>query len=273
MLDGIARLAADEDASAAVEMAVLLPVYLLLLAGLLTTGHLVLVRQGVVMATRYRAWEPLNARPRASADDLSRAFFPIFHNDTGDKSGGVFASPPVVRRDWRATQRDLAFAGDGATRVGRAPNLMQRPQLGQLALALLNNDARGDRPTIRTSQAVGMFPYRAKWVPTFGIGSLVSTPSCRASVLLPSLAERAGHVDRRQEHPIERYGMPGRSFQPSQNRYNSPTAPLGDVPVFPTITDTGGLGRPPGIWDPDYRLGGGPNPFPTEWGFVQTIAR
>ena len=51
-----------EDATATVELAILLPVYMMLFVGLLTIGHLVLIRQKVVEAVRFQAWLPGDTR-------------------------------------------------------------------------------------------------------------------------------------------------------------------------------------------------------------------
>src|SRR5207244_129212 len=63
--------------SSTVELAILMPVYMILTVGLITVGQLVLARQQVAMAVRYQAWLPGSDTPFKEKGDaaIGRSFF------------------------------------------------------------------------------------------------------------------------------------------------------------------------------------------------------
>lgn len=68
----------DEGGSAAVEFIVLIPVYVLMLAGLFSMAQVMHVRQQVVAAARFEAWNAGKGRVQEkSADSIREAFFGI----------------------------------------------------------------------------------------------------------------------------------------------------------------------------------------------------
>ena len=93
-----------ENASATVELAMLMPVYLLLVVALLTIGQLVLVRQGMILGARNVAWRPAGGSvPAAESNSaITNSFIPL-----GNPSGyGSFTSTP--------TTADVKFAAGGS---------------------------------------------------------------------------------------------------------------------------------------------------------------
>lgn len=75
------RLIFEEDAQAMAEFVVLLPVYLLLFVVMIYMGHLMIIRQQVVEASRWYAWSPPNsawASPNASPVEVNNTFFGRF---------------------------------------------------------------------------------------------------------------------------------------------------------------------------------------------------
>src|SRR5579871_150617 len=121
-----------EDASATVELAVLLPVYLLLTFALLTIGELVLVRQGTVLAARYRAWLPGKALGDST---VTRSFFGKL------AARGSFLSSDAATTDVTWSEADLALDGTARARTpGPDP---ESAVARKLALAVLGDSANG----------------------------------------------------------------------------------------------------------------------------------
>lgn len=68
------RLRATERGASMAEMAVLAPVYVLIVVGLLFVGDMVLAQQQCVVAARYLAWKP-NAKVRGTTGSVQQQFF------------------------------------------------------------------------------------------------------------------------------------------------------------------------------------------------------
>jgi hypothetical protein len=267
MLSRVWKVAADDDASAAVEFVVLLPIYLLLLVSMLTVGHLVLVRQQVTLAARFRAGEPLVGSTRFADPDISASFFPIFDRKT---TGGTFQTLASSRGTaWTASENDLTPQGAELDRVRGTGQQMSNPnrmEARRVGSAILNNSGAGDGTSLLAwSDCTVGFTYHAAWIPQAWSSSQSYALRARAETLLPNASsggreiQRRGHQSGHQDHPITDYRADQsetRGFDPAamNNRYTSPT----DMP----IVDLGG--DPPGIWSTDYRLNGN---VAAEWAF------
>jgi hypothetical protein len=68
------RLIMEEDAQAMAELVVLLPLYLVLFVSMIYLGHLLIIRQQVVEASRWYAW----ATPSSLRLSVNNTFFPRF---------------------------------------------------------------------------------------------------------------------------------------------------------------------------------------------------
>jgi hypothetical protein len=267
VLSRVWKVATDDDASAAVEFVVLIPVYLLLLVSMLTIGHLVLVRQQVTLAARFRAGEPLVGNTRFADPDVSASFFPIFDRKP---TGGTFQTLAASRgMPWTVSEGDLAPQGAEIDRIRGTGQQMSNPdrmEARRVGSAILNDSGAGDGTSLLAwSDCTVGFTYRAAWIPQGWTPSGDYSLRARAETLLPNASgggreiHRRGHRSGQQEHPITDYRADQsetRGFDPAQinNRYSSPT----DMP----IVDLGG--DPPGVWSTGYRLNG--NVF-AEWAF------
>jgi hypothetical protein len=243
-----------EDASATVELAILVPVYLLLTVMLLTIGQLVIVRQEVVLGARYKAWLP----GKAKGDDfITRSFFGKL------ASYGRFESKDIANEPITFGESDLALDARAKARITGDQSGLEGATARLLALAAMNDQVSPSRHLARSS-TTGTFAYSAPWLP------YAVTP--RATSLVYSRVQPAerkvyrgpgGGPDAVPDHvPIEDYLVdPSTEFSISKdNRYFPPTAPDPNNPneagmsLDPPMSSSG-VGDP-GIWNTGFRLGG-----------------
>lgn len=264
-----------EDATATVELAILLPVYAMLFVGLLTIGHLVLIRQKIVEAVRFQAWLPGDARTNNNGG-VTNNFFATYQ---------PFSNGPGYAQ---LTKTIGPFTFDDAglfQGVYQSFNATQAQR--QLAIDVLN-DAPNNGGTARhlyTSHVEGKYTYRPDWVSAF-LNAVGSEPKTMCTVLVrASYQQGQGVAPERKvlrfdgaskpwevsDHdPIEDYlyphggnADPGFPISIEQNnahdRFYTPGAP-DDTQTEQGMTLDPGLpdsGNPdPGIWNTGYRLGG-----------------
>jgi hypothetical protein len=262
-----------QNASATVEMAILLPVYMLMTVAVLSVGHLVLIRQKVVEAVRFQAWLP--GDPLASDQKMNSN---LFQNFTASANGSYSGSRTRAGVDFS----DSFYQGCYQNIPGASARATQ------LAIAVLN-----DNPAVRVqgrrhlfeSRATGSFTYKPVWLPSFlGVGQVSpntqcivylrsSDPQAERKVLDYDSNSNAPYIIR-DRNPIEDYvannSYPG--FQISiegnganeQNRFFTSGAKDArqDEQAIRYLDPQGGInpdfGSPEeaGLWNRQYRLGG-----------------
>jgi hypothetical protein len=266
------RLGGDEDASAAVEFIVLIPVYLLLIAGLYTFVNLAQIRQQLVQANRFQVWSANDPAALSGFDPQygGKAFFgpyegvfkPTRSNDDDDANKKTLASGMVSVADLRFQGGEGAVAKVAATREARS-----------LAMDALNNSRREgnndvDDPPHLWVEAQASYRYTGLKV----LGMPEITQSTRGAVLLARNATRREFSDGDKEHPVLAWRVdnddsgPGsetgkaRYFDPSQDA-NMPINPTFDTRL--PLNDGNGdefaddQGRPnSGVWSIIARIRG-----------------
>ncbi|MBX3471295.1 MAG: pilus assembly protein [Planctomycetes bacterium] len=217
----------DEGGSAAVEFIVLIPVYIVLLAGLFTMSQVMHVRQQVVAAARFEAWNlDANRGTEHGPDAIRDAFF-------GVRSGTWSCEP-------RSEDLPLELAGAGRGR-----------DLGNLVLANKVEGANEQaKPPLRRVLVDGIFEWTGL---SFLTGARIAI-STRSAVVLMTDHKRPMFQDGMQsEHP-----MVGATALNNLRQRRDAFDPAGDSnpylsPVFGTFRDGG---SDPGIWSREARLGG-----------------
>jgi hypothetical protein len=259
-----------EEASATVELALLLPVYILLFIGVFSIGQLVVIRQEVVLAVRYQAW--LGTTPAAqSKSSMDQSFFRGF--TPYSKGVGYTQTTPPNPTDVKLDQGIYASAYTNPT--GASPGAMQ------LAKDVLNDKA--GKAHLKSCKVSGKFHYQPEWMGAF-LGSAMSEPATDCSVYV-----RVANAERKvldmsktdpqavtNRNPIEDYTTPN-SFQISQdlaaaqtNRFFSPgtvvinqganTGTDGMADDNKTLTPAIDPGKNPNLWGNDFRIAWD-NPF------------
>lgn len=145
------RLIFEEDAQAMAEFVVLLPVYLILFVTMIYMGHLMIIRQQVVEASRWYAWSPPNSAwgsPNASPIEVNSTFFGRFVRGRMNAIGRATAS---VQRDTNIPEIATGLQGQrGSTEAKR------------LAQDLLMN-TQGNGTNIEKRTARVEFRYNFPW--------------------------------------------------------------------------------------------------------------
>ncbi len=283
-----------EDASAAVEFAVLIPVYLLLVVALITVGSAVMVRQQVILGTRYCAWlrgtGEFKAQPVAA---VSRTLFKPFEGQSPTKfkcsplaAGSGF---PGDMKPMYFDQGDIDAATKGSATGSDSPRDRVKDPDGStkgmdektaqgLAVAVLNDQSaeNPNGPHLQWSGMQGSFQYAPSWMPKFIPGATSATAKANTIVLF-----RRENVERKtykvgdDRHPIEdfKYGNAFPISTDEKTRFYSPGAPDPNHPYEQgyslqpgPIPDTGS--GDPGLWDVRYRLGGS---VQAEWQFYKQM--
>lgn len=267
-----------QEATATVEMAILLPVYMLMFVGVLTIGHLVLIRQKIVEAVRFQAWLPDDTKTSNNAQ-ITDNFFATFQTFS---NGAGYTQLNKTRNPWRFNDQGIYQGCYDGTNPSAAAK--------QLAIDVLNDNPTngGTRQHLEHSHVEGKFTYKPEWMMTF-INASITEPKSMCSVLIrttyqqgQTAAERkvlrfdgATHPWEVRDHdPIEDYlyprgaGTPNPGFvisieyQGSHDRFYTPGAPDDtlDEQGMSYQAPSGGIpdtGAPdPGIWNTGYRLGG-----------------
>ncbi|MEZ0229478.1 MAG: TadE family protein [Planctomycetota bacterium] len=270
-----------QEATATVELAILLPVYMLIFVGVMTIGHLVLIRQKVVEAVRFQAWAPNYARTQNNTQ-ITDNFFATYQPFS---AGGGYTSTkqkqPYKLNDSRFAQCFDAFPGATAQQKEFAKKVLNdEPQL---------NAQTADHLSIVTVE--GRFSYQPDWMQAFLRTALVE-PRSGCTVLHRTFnegqrpAERKSMIVRPQgsgsqlnpweignRNPIEDYAVSANRFEIStetentilqngaHNRFYTPGAKDNTVDetnfVYQYQNGIPTEGNPePGLWNPSYRLGG-----------------
>ncbi len=195
-----------EDGSAMAEVAVLLPVYLVMSASVIIFGRLVLARQQVVEAARYVSWSRSGTRAIPQQQRTRALFFDRFPD------AAVTITP--TETPFRFNQQQLS----DAVAERRIPNTNFQQDELQLGTRVLNNEGGGGswlrRVAVRleVSYAIGDF--------LVGRNQIATGASTQAVAIVRSDTERptfAGGDGRPAggRHPIEAYFDDG-TFPASQ---------------------------------------------------------
>lgn len=218
----------DEGGSAAVEFIVLVPVYIVMLAGLFSMGQVMHVRQQVVAAARFEAWNAGKGRVQEKgADSIREAFFGI---DVGQWEARITREEDV----------DLTVQGGG-----RAATIATKVLQNEVA----NPNETPTRP-LRRVQVEGDYRYQGLSFLT-GREMVIGTWT---AVILTNDHKRPIYEDGQDHEHVMLSSQLGRS--------SSEFDPLGTGaganpilnPVFGQFPDAA---TDPGIWNTGARLGGG----------------
>jgi hypothetical protein len=180
------------------EFVVLIPLYLVLIFGLIYLGNLALCKQQVVEAARFQGWQ---ARGIASSNSagLKDKFFGRF---SGEASINPRVKPYRFSSD--KVREDLNGAGVRGSREGK--NITR----------LLNNMDRG---WLQESQVTIKFTYRPTFFTLAGLAPKQEMSSDHA-IILRGTEERPTYRDRSHRHPIEELtDAAGASFHPGEDPY------------------------------------------------------
>ena len=260
-----------EEGAATVELALLLPVYLLLFVAVFSIGQLVVIRQEVVLAVRYQAW--LGTTPAAqSKSSMDSSFFKGF--TPYSKGVGYTQTTPPSPKNVKLDQG--IYASAFTSPAGASSGAMQ------LAKDVLN-DTAGGKAHLQSCKVSGKFHYQPEWMGAF-LGSVMSEPATDCSVYV-----RVDKVERKvldlsgtdpqavtDRNPIEDYTTPN-SFQISKdlaaaqtNRFFSPgtvvinrganTGTDGKADDNKTLTPPIDPNQKPNLWDNGFRIAWD-NPF------------
>lgn len=90
-IPSLKELVFGEEAQAMAEMVILLPVYLMLMVSMIYLGHIMLVRQQVLEATRWFAWQE---RQNSDPGSVNSKFFPRFSVEKHVKGKGAGRASP-----------------------------------------------------------------------------------------------------------------------------------------------------------------------------------
>ncbi len=163
-LSTLRSLAADEEASAAVEFIVLIPVYLLLMTALWMFTNLAMVRQGLVQASRFHVW---------SVSDPNN-YTNFMNGDSFFSGQGEWETEPTRTREPVSLWAGEVMTGD----------LLGDEAHDHIAAHVLNN---GGDPAFW--KVTGTLTYKYTGLTVFGLGDILQTT--QSGVLLPRLANRA----------------------------------------------------------------------------------
>jgi hypothetical protein len=173
-----------QDGTSTVELALLLPVYMLLFVGVLTVGQLVLARQEVVLAVRYQAWLPNDSNAQLPAT-INNNFFPSLIPYGSGFTQTFKGTQPV----------DFMNAGSASNALLKLPDFPSCFQSQgasnnedvSLAEAVMNDTVSGTRH-LELSAVTGQFSYSPAWVSPFLLGAATTLPttSCAVYVRTPS---------------------------------------------------------------------------------------
>lgn len=235
----------DEGGSAAVEFIVLVPVYIVLLAGLFSMGQVMQVRQQVVAAARYEAWNHKPGGSAAGPAAIQKAFFGM--------NVGTWSS--------NATEADVPLAL-GSSAGGGGGGISE--QLGQ---AVLENKVTSSNGTAKHPLRLVKVDADYRWDGlSFLTGRTLSIGTWTAVILTtdhqrPIFDERSGeeHVmvaGRVNGSPLARF----QGFDPLGK--GSASNPFMN-PVFKQFRESS---TDPGIWNKDVRITGQPNDIQGEHG-------
>lgn len=206
----------DEEGSAAVEFIILIPVYMLLMAGMFMLSQVMLIRQQLVGAARYEAWSGQDVPDEA----LKEPFFP----------GGKGTYSCSVTRSEKTTDREK-LGGSGNAK--------------EIAGQLLDNELGEGRPIVFSVAEEATFAYGGLLV-----GAREISVTTQSATYLMAPHTRPEHVEGRQDHFIERTeGAPSQAPSSEGRRYFSPV--FGQF-----RGGFGGAGGDPGLWSRNARIGG-----------------
>jgi len=224
-----------EEASAAVEFVVLIPVYLMLLVGLFMMGNLLMARQALVAAVRFQAWSPKDPSSLSGFADNGKAFFGPYPGRFTPQ--GRRQSPVTLARG-RADRQQLQLTGDESSRISSGGLQGLSDNARAIAADALNNG--NDAPFLLT-EVEASFTYD-------GVRLLATPPisqTASAAVLLPRKHTRKEYEP--GSHPLTEWG------QPPYDPFSSDALPLS--PLFGRyFIDAGGADK--GIWNREGRIGG-----------------
>jgi hypothetical protein len=252
-----------EEASATVELAILLPVYMILFVAVLTIGHMVLIKQELVLAVRYQAWLPNDSQAQ-NTGSINNSFFPDFTN-----YGGAYTSGGRVLQDLDLSQE---YSNELNTAMGQMSGANGGDAL-QLATKVLNDDpqqnGQGQRH-LQKSAVMGQFTYNPDWLGPF-LAQQLHQPTASCTVytrksgperkFLSTQSQDQNAVTNRD--PIEDYTVDSSAFAISTDQnlaFFPPSAPASQdqgATLTPQITvPQGNTSGDVGIWANSFRIGG-----------------
>lgn len=218
----------DEGGSAAVEFIVLVPVYIVMLAGLFSMGNVMHVRQQVVAAARFEAWSEGKGKQQEHGPDAIKAAF--FGIDNGS---------------WEATIDKEDDVDLNVTGGGRSSTIASKV----LANQVTNPNQTAVHP-LRRVVVEGSYRWNGLSFLT-GRELVIGT---RTAVILTNEHERPIYEDDQDHEHVMLSSQLGRTaseFDPlGKSAASNPIL----NPVFGQFSEAS---TDPGIWNIDARLGGG----------------
>lgn len=246
LTDALRELDRDQEASAAVEFIVLIPVYMLLIAGLFMTVNLLMARQSLVQAARFQVWSA--TKPNTFTNFTNgKAFFTV----DGTFTPGTRTEKPVTV--WGGSVKNSDLGSGGGKEL-------------DLAADVLNNWTGGANDhTLYQVTANPSFTYSGLVI--FGLGTIPQSTQC--GVLLPRNKPRTEYDSAKKDgHPVLAWranGTAGKSayYDPSKEA-NMPLNPLfdGGYGEFQVRGDSANSG----VWDKKARIGGDAG---SEWAYYE----
>lgn len=271
----------DERGTAAVEMVVLIPIYVLLLTAVYAFGEMSMARQALAMAGRFHLWGGASF----TDEEVSKGFFGPYHGVyTREALSGDNTLVSLQEADVRPTPVDL---GDGGgyqehDRAGVPIGGADLDAAVKIAAKVLANDLQPDAlpsgypsgADARTIYGSGQIALKRRFIKcswqhtgiTFG---LAPTTTWRGSLLVWNEGHVRGEFKDGQQyhwvgHPQARPAP--HMFEPAQwdgtgkNRYLSPekTTPGGTATATQPlmVRNDGGDKQDPGLWDVNARING-----------------
>lgn len=174
-----------EAGTAMAELAVLLPVYLMLLVGVIVFGRWVLARQQVVEAARFACWQG------TPGTDLSQ-FFGRFPRKT--------LSPRQQQRDFQVATKDVKDAFND----GRGSSTVDFKQQDiDLAGQILQGAMFDGQAWLQESQVTVEMSYP---IITYMLGNLApqARVSCKGAVITRTSAQWPTFQEGSRDHPIQK---------------------------------------------------------------------
>lgn len=228
-------MARSEDAQAVVEMAVLLPVYVAMMIGMVYIGHLVLIRQQVFEAARWYAWsQGGEARGQGNA-----AFYPRFQK-LGRSGVSDFAAD------------DYRWGNDEKAELNR---LGSNSKAVAIAMALVNGNGnnlmRSDGATVNKSgtnlemrQVTVDHVYKFSWIAGPLPATVLQRESHAVMAYVDTSLRRPWFKDTRPGErqnfpPVETYLRNPSNFGISLDQYKSAATSNTNATTNVTTTDEG----------------------------------
>lgn len=239
------RLASDEEASAAVEFIILIPIYVLLLGGLFMISNLALIRSALVQANRFQAWAPQEPSTYAGLQNGDSFFGPY--------NGTFNLNPdPSIGVERKKTAVTYKNANAAAASLPSVTGFSRSSQSQTLAADALNNIGSGGTADQALWRVEAAASYEYNGVRLLGLGPITQITRC--VVLLPRehTREEFKKDDQGDPHPVLHWRLGGATvkskFDPTQAK-NMPLSPFYTAGGMFTRKIGSSGARDDGIWD------------------------